>query len=202
MIPARRREILGLAGRALLLLPVFLLAWFFASAPFTWIAGQVARPAIALFADAPVAMSLDGPRLRYEVTLEMPYRPGGASPAVVAEPQVVAGQYTFGIALFLALVVAARRESGRAAGIVAGAAALVVLPAFGVAFDVLRQLGSSAELQPFLRWAPMTREAIALGYQVGSLLLPALAPVAVWLYLARGLWAPSELDTASPSNRS
>lgn len=202
MIPARRREILGLAGRALLFLPAFLLAWHFASTPLAWIAGKVATPAIALAADATVALSLDGSRLRYAVTLEMPYRPGGPSPAVVAEPQVVSGQFTFGIALFLALVAAARRDSGRAAGILVGAAGLVVLPAFGVAFDVLRQLASSPELQPFLRWSPLTREAIALGYQVGSLLLPALAPVAVWLYLARGLWAPFGVDTASPSMRS
>jgi hypothetical protein len=199
---ARRREVLGLAGRALLLLPVFLLAWHLASTPLAWIAGRLALPAIALVADGKVALSLDGSRLRYAVTLEMPYRPGGASPAVVAEPQVVAGQFTFGLALFLALVAASRRESGRAAGIVAGAAGLAMLPAFGVAFDVLRQLGSSPELQPFLRWSPVTREAIALGYQVGSLLLPALAPVAVWLYLARGLWAPSDADTPSPLNRS
>ena len=53
-----------------------------------------------LAADATVALSLDGSRLRYAVTLEMPYRPGGPSPAVVAEPQVVSGQFTFGIALF------------------------------------------------------------------------------------------------------
>jgi hypothetical protein len=63
-------------------------------------------------------------------------------------------------------------------------------PSFGIAFDALKQLGSTAGLEAFVRWGMGTREFVALGYQVGTLLLPTLGPAAVWLFIARSLWAP------------
>lgn len=187
---ASRRQVLGIAGRALMWLPAFLVAWHFASAPIAWVAGQAARPGIALATGGPVAVKLEGNQLAYAVSLEAPYRPGAASSAIVVEAQVLAGQFTYGLALFLALVAASRRHVFPRWGIAAAFATLAILPAFGIALDVLKQLGMAPALQPLLGWPGGLREAIALGYQVGSLLLPALAPVAAWLLLARRLWMP------------
>jgi len=40
-----------------------------------------------------------------------------------------------------------------------------------------------APLGPVLAWPPALREAVAFGYQAGSLLLPTLGPVALWVAL-------------------
>ena len=185
---AARRQVLLVAGLVLALLPLLLAGWYAAAAPLSWIPAKLATPVIRFVADGPTSMALKDRTLFFTVKLEMAYRPGGA-PRVAADIEVLAAKYTYGIALFLALTLALK-ESRRPLGIAIGAAILVVLPAFGIAFDALKQLGATPGLAPFLAWGAGTREAVALGYQVGTLLLPTLAPVAIWLFLARKLWAP------------
>jgi hypothetical protein len=191
---AARRQLLLVLGRALLLMPLTFAAWYTAAGPLSWIPGRIAAPVIGAIAGGPASMGLQERALVYTVTLEQPYRPGGAS-RVAAEIEVLAAKFTYGIALFLALAVAAK-ESRQPLGIAVGCAALVALPAFGIAFEALKTLGTTPSLEPFLRWGAGTREAIALGYQVGTLLLPTLGPIAIWLALARGLWAPPPLPAA------
>jgi hypothetical protein len=189
---AARRQVVAIAGRALLLLPVFLAAWHFTAIGTSWVAGKVATLPIAMVTDGVVRGAMNGDAVTYAVTLEMPYR-GGETPRVSAEVEVLPRKFTYGIALFLALAFAARESRQRGVAIVFGAAVLLVLPGFGVAFDALKQLGSTAELAPFLRWGGATREAIALGWQAGTLLLPPLAPVVLWLAIVRPIWAPDDL---------
>lgn len=187
MEPGRRR-VLVTVGIALMLLPVFLAGWYAAAAPVGWIAGKLAMPIIRIASEGAPTVELKGRDLLYTVKLEMPYRPGGV-PRVAADIEVNASKFTYGIALFLALALAAK-ESRRPLGIAIGAAILLVLPAFGIAFDALKQMGAAPDLLPFLAWGSGKREAIALGYQVGTLLLPTLAPVAIWLVLGRDAWIP------------
>ena len=183
-----RRRILVAAATALVLLPVFLALWYAAAGPLAWIPGKLALPVIRIASGGTTVMALKARELVYTVKLEMPYRPGGV-PRIAAEVEVAAGKYTYGIALFLALALAAK-DSRRPVGIAIGAAILVALPAFGIAFDALKQLGATRGMAPFLSWGAAMREAIALGYQAGTLLLPTLAPVAIWLVLGRDAWLP------------
>ena len=185
---AGRRRILVVAATALALLPVFLALWYAAAGPLAWIPGKLALPVIRAASGGSTAMILKGRELVYTVKLEMPYHPGGA-PRIAADVEVAAAKYTYGIALFLALALATK-ESRRPVGMAIGAAILVALPAFGIAFDALLQLGATPGLPPFLAWGTAMREAIALGYQASTLLLPTLAPVAIWLVLGRDAWLP------------
>jgi len=187
---ASRREVLFVAGRALLILPAALALWFVLATPLAWVAGKVALLPIRVASDGLVRMELAGGEVAYTAKLEMPYRPG-STPRVEAEVQVNAALYTYGIAFFIALVLAAAESRRNVLGALAGVVVLLLLPAVGIAFDALKQLGSVPALAPFLGWGPAMREFVALGYQVGSLLLPTLGPVAFWLYLARGLWSRS-----------
>ena len=187
MDPARR-HVLWVAARALLLLPVFLTAWYFAAGAFSYAAGKAALPIIRVVSGGGATMELKDRVPLYTVKLEMPYRRGGV-PRVAVDVEVAALKFTYGIALFLALAFAAR-ESRQVLGIVVGCIILVLLPAVGIASDALKQLGSSPQLSEFLRWSGGTREMIALGYQVGTLLLPTLIPVAIWLFLTRAAWMP------------
>jgi hypothetical protein len=195
MTGTTRAAILLVAGRALLLLPVFLALWYFASPALSWVAGKAATPFIRMGTDN-VSMAVRDRSLAYTVTLEKPYGAAGA-PKAVAEFEVLAPKFTYGIALFLALCLAAKESRGRFAGILGGVAVLLVLPGLGIACDALKGVGSVPELQPFIRWGGGARELIALGYQVGTLLLPTLAPVALWLGLARPLWAPVSVESGA-----
>ena len=134
----------------------------------------------------------------YVVEVEGPYRPGGA-PRAEARVDVPAATYTFGSAIFVALALAARgwRQPAR---IAIGLAILLPLPAFGITFDGLRQLGVAPQLGTLLARGSGKREAIALGYQVGSLLLPTLVPMALWLALFPAAWRSSY--TPSPASQS
>lgn len=182
-----RRQAGALFARALLWLPLALGAWHLAAVPLSWIGATLARPAVQAAAGKVAAVKVDGSAALFSVELEEPYRAGAAPRRALADLEVKPRLYTFGLALFLALGLAAR-ESRRPAALAAGTAVLLVVPAWGITFDVLRQLAASPQLAPFIAWPPWAREAIALGYQVGSLLLPTLVPVALWLAIARGFW--------------
>ena len=189
-----RRQVFLVAGRALLLLPFLLAVWYFAGTPITWVPAKLAVPIVQSISGGLVTAVQKGRTIDYIVKLEMPYRPGG-TPRVAAEIEVQAAKFTYGIALFLALALAAK-ESRQGVGILLGCAALLAVPAIGIAFDALTQLGMTNGMDVFLRWSGGTREGIALGYQVGTLLLPTLSPVALWLFLARQLWAPEPVPAA------
>lgn len=187
-----RRKALALFGRALLWLPLCLAAWYFASVPISWVGATLARPAINAAAGKIDAMKLEAATVTYSVRLVEPgYQRGRAPLEAVVDVEVKPRLYTFGLPFFLALALAAR-ESRRVSAILAGTAVLAVVPAWGIAFDALRQLGAAAAVAPFLAWPGWTREGIALGYQLGSLLLPTLVPIALWLAAARAFWAAPE----------
>ncbi len=202
-----RKDVLALLGRTLLWLPLTLAGWYFAAPVLDDIAGRMAKPAIA----APVNAKVTGyaykdRAVEYGLTLYAPYRMGQRPmPPLLVDVEVKASLYTFGIALFLALSLALR-ETRRPASLFIGCAVLVVLPTWGVAFDALKQLGSTASLQPLLAWPAWGREAIALGYQVGALLLPTVAPIALWAGLNAGTVlrprAPPVMETGIPSPES
>jgi hypothetical protein len=90
-------------------------------------------------------------------------------------------KYGYGLPLFLALLVAARtpRIALRAA---TGWALLLPAQVWGVCFDWLKQAVIDSDAGAF---APLAREAVALGYQFGYLVLPTLVPVLVWAAMNR-----------------
>lgn len=107
--------------------------------------------------------------------------------AVDANPRL----FTYGFALFAAIVLGAR---WRAAwwGLPLGALAVSLVAMWGVAFDLLGHLVRSAP--EALRAHGVTQgtaNLIALGYQLGTLVLPAVAPTVIavgvaWKELAEG----------------
>jgi len=178
-----RQEVLVLALRALAWLPVMLVAWYFASTALAWVPAKIAAPVLGLAGvDVGTVALADGVAV-FEARIALPYRPGVAEVESVAVGiDVKTRTFTFGIALFLALTLALGRPWRPQAAAI-GAAVLVVLPAWSFVFDAMRQLSAVAELGPVLAWPPAMREGIAFGYQVGSLLLPTLGPVAAWIAL-------------------
>ena len=180
------REAAATILRALAWLAPCFVAWSLAAPAIGWLPAKIAAAAIESAAGTVSRSEIEPHAVAYSLELEGAYRPGG-SPRVEATIQVPAATYTFGIAIFAALALAARgwRLPAR---IAFGAALLLPLPAVGIAFDALQQLGSVPQLAGVLGWSPIARELIALGYQAGALLLPTLAPIVAWLALFPGAW--------------
>jgi hypothetical protein len=97
--------------------------------------------------------------------------------------------YSYGLPLFAALCLGT--DPRRWAGLLLGAAALVPFLVWGVAFDLLKQvfITHGALAAPDILPTPFERNAIALGYQMGAILLPTAAPAVAWAVVHRAFWA-------------
>ena len=172
----------GFMLRTLGWLPLCFAAWSMAAPYHAIVAGKLSRGLVGVVAPGMVeAVERAGPVLVFVTTVEVRAAPG-QSGALVAEVNPLL--YTYGLALLLALMLAAR---ARWRGLLAGAALLLPFQAAGIAFDFLSQVAITlgpevAARSGIVGWRV---EAIALGYQAGALLMPALAPVMLWAMLCR-----------------
>jgi hypothetical protein len=171
--PSLRRFVL----RAFLWLPPSFAAWHFSSPFHAALAGRLARGLIDQLAPGVVAgLEREGSQLVFVTTLEVHPSPG-LTAVLLAEVNPLL--YTYGLALFVALMLASR---SRWRAILGGSAILLVFQAWGIAFDFLSQLAPSLGMQAAAQAGALDwrREAIALGYQVGALLFPSLMPAVLW----------------------
>lgn len=104
-------------------------------------------------------------------------------------------RYGFGQPLLVALLMASL-ATHRVRKVFFGMVLLMPFQAYGIVMDILKQaalgVGVDAYAQMGLeRWQI---ELIALGYQAGILLLPALVPVMFWLILERTFFAAVVMD--------
>ena len=168
--------------RTLLWLPPCLAAWYFGARIHAAFAGVLARVIASLFAPGIVSgIEQPGVDLVFVTTLEVQSAPGQVGLLV---PEVNPLLYTFGLAFFVALMLAARAPWWK---ILAGAALLLPFQGWGIAFDFLAQVGVrlGPEVAAQAGLAGWRAEAIALGYQVGALILPSLVPVVLWALFSR-----------------
>lgn len=168
--------------RTLLWLPVCLAAWYFGAKPHSAIVGGLSSGLVNLLRPRLVSgFEQAGQNLEFVTTLEVYAAPGQVA---VLVPEVNPLLYTYGLAFFLALMLAARARWG---AILAGAAVLLPFQSWGIAFDFLAQVGIrlGPEVAAQVGVAGWQAEVIALGYQIGSLILPSLVPVVLWAALNR-----------------
>lgn len=168
--------------RILLWLPPCFAAWYFSAHYHAAIAGALARLLVNQFQSGIVsALEQPGIDLVFVTTIEVHPEPGMTA---LMLPEVNPLLYTYGLAFFLALMLAARAKWWK---ILVGAVVLLPFQSWGIAFDFLAQVG--VKLGPevsaqadLLGWR---REAIALGYQIGNLISPSLIPVVLWAVFSR-----------------
>jgi hypothetical protein len=185
-------------------LPVCFAAGYVAAKPHAAIAGRLAWVLVDMLSSGLIsAIEQPATDLVYVTRLAVT-TPAGEHAVLVAEVDPFV--YTFGLPLFVALMLASRARIWK---ILAGAAALLPFQAWGIGFDVLAKLGTQMgpAIAAQVGFSRGGLEAIALGYQVGSLLLPTLMPVVLWAAFCRqqlGMLAPALARTAalSPRDRS
>ena len=91
--------------------------------------------------------------------------------------------YSYGLALFLALMLAARARWWK---VLAGVAILFPFQGWGIGFDFLAQVGAKLGPEVAAQAGLLgAREAIALAYQAGNLLFASLVPVALFVAFSR-----------------
>ena len=90
--------------------------------------------------------------------------------------------YSFGLPLFVALTLAASERSWKR-HLVLGYAALQPIVAWGVLADLLKNVAITAgpAVASQTGFGGWQREAIAFAFQLGSLILPAVAPAVLWV---------------------
>jgi len=171
--------------RVLLWLPLAFGGWFlFAilmATPVAWLS-ELALP--ALFPDLFAGVERHGYLLDIVTRISPPaeYSQGRAGELAFGVNPMI---YGYGIPLFTALVLATAEEDGFRHGWIwiGGMVVLVLVQGFGVTLEALKVvlfgLGPAASGQA--GFSPWQRELVALGYQLGTLVLPAMTPVALWL---------------------
>jgi hypothetical protein len=185
--------------RTLLWLPLCFAAWYFSAHYHAAVVGTLARLLVDQFKSGIVsALEQPGIDLVFVTEIEMPVAPGQFA---VLTPEVNPLLYTYGLAFFLALMLAARAPWWK---ILAGAALLLPFQSWGVAFAFLVQVGillgpKVAAQAGLFGWRS---EFIALAYQVGNLIFPSLIPVVLWALFSRqfiaGLLLRSQTRNTQP----
>jgi hypothetical protein len=181
-IPSVRKFV----AHTFLWLPACFALWYLAAPYHAAIAGAFADILVATLRSGLVSrLEYPGSDVVFVTTLAMPAAPGQAAFLAIEVNTLL---YTYGLALFLALMLAARAPWRR---LLIGAMALLPFQSWGVAFDFLAHVG--VKLGPgisaqagLLGWRA---ETIALCYQVGALILPSLTPVVAWALLNGGFLA-------------
>ena len=105
-------------------------------------------------------------------------------PNAVAEAvlEVDPARYGYGLPILLALLIAAR--SGKfLRKAVLGTLLLIPFQAFTIMMVLLKDLAFKSGAGAQLGYAQWQLELIAYGYQLGVLLIPTVAPIAIWLWL-------------------
>lgn len=185
---------------ALLWLPLAFFLWFWFASPLVWPVIQIAKlvllnawpsliTAVSQGADLLDAQGHVLTHAGYLMQLSSGVLVNAAPPGAAAqfgflEPVVNPMVYGYSLPLLAGLVLATpltRRQ--RAAQLAVGVAVIWLAQAFGVIAETLKSIGLDAGPAgaEAVRRAGLPLELIALCYQFGYLILPALVPAALWI---------------------
>ncbi len=119
------------------------------------------------------------------------FRPPAQSGLVVPAGQVAELVFTinsliygYSIPLYTGLILASPgEEMQKWLRWIVGFVVLSLIQVWGVSFDILKTIAFNlgAEASQLMHLSPIQKEGIVLGYQLGYLVLPAVAPLVLWI---------------------
>jgi len=180
----------GFLLRTILWLLLCLSLWYalagLLAMPVGWLTGALAHLIFPSWAEG---AELSGTHIDLMTSLQMPAQPG-ALPGQVAllTPEADYLTYGYGLPLLSALFLASMPH-GMVTKMLLAALALLPFQIVSVLFAWLKEvaIGAGPAVAAQTGFGEQSREVIALGYQFGTLVLPTLAPVVLWLALDRKL---------------
>ncbi|MCY7387650.1 MAG: hypothetical protein LH481_06250 [Burkholderiales bacterium] len=158
-------------------LPPCFAAWYFIAPYHAAVAGRLARLIVNQLTSGVIsAIEQTGPTLVFVTSIKV--HPAAGQTALLL-PEVNPLLYTYGLALFFALMLAERAVWWK---FFLGVLALLPFQSWGIAFDLLAQLGIQLgpDVSAQAGLSGWQLEAIALCYQLGVLIFPCLVPVMLW----------------------
>lgn len=164
-------------------LPVTFAVWYFGAPALLWPVELLAAGVVhAWFPDLVQAIDLSGGTMTFLTTLRPGQSESGGQVSVDVNPLL----YAYGLPMFAALVLAAR-EPRWPRYLLIGLFALMPFIAWGVLADFLKNvaIGSGPLVASQTGFTSFQRELIAFAFQFGSLILPTVAPAALWVLLHR-----------------
>lgn len=182
--PHSANPITGFALRVVLWLPLCFGGWYFATILIAVALAATLDVAMTwILPDVVAGVARRGNELLVLLRVEAldPASQAVAPTSVMAHP-IDAVKYGYGIPLYTALLLAAPGgESEKMARWLVGLAILLLVQWFGLAVEILKDLVFSLEAaRAWLGASELSREILALAYQLGYLILPSLTPVLVW----------------------
>lgn len=189
---------------AILWLPLAFFVWFWFASPFCWPVIHLAKFVLmhawpSLFTDISQGADLldlqgrvlghPGYLMQISSGVLVNAAPAGSPPQFgFLEPVVNPMIYGYALPLFAGLVLATPlTRLQRTAQIVAGTCLIMITQTFGVIGESLKAVGldAGAEGAKAMQQAGLPLNLIALWYQFGYLILPALVPAVLWIVLNR-----------------
>jgi hypothetical protein len=177
------KAILPFVGRVFLWLAIAFAFWFAAAKPVSLAASWIAGKAVEALSPASVA-GMEYQERHVVLAVEPDYetaRRNAMPPEAVLDVPLSPLVATYSLPFFLALMLATRPRAP-AWKFAAGLAVLLLLAGVGVGFEALKSLSALAGPTgtPLFAFGQGRREAIALGYQLGSLIVPSVLPLVLW----------------------
>ncbi|MCU7838805.1 MAG: hypothetical protein KZQ94_05450 [Candidatus Thiodiazotropha sp. (ex Troendleina suluensis)] len=184
-------------------LPLCLLIWYFLAPTMTWpLAFLIDWILPMLFPRSIAGIDQLGDRLDVvtnlplpkEVLLQLP--PGSEGDLVFTINPLI---YSYGLPLYTAMLIAVPGvEEVKWHNLMVGLPWLLVAQVWGVSFDILKTLlfTMGPEITQHMAFTSLSMEIVALGYQLGYLILPPVLPVAIWVVLHRGYLSMLVLNSA------
>ena len=193
------------AFKAILWLPLAFVVWFWFAPLWVWPAMLLAKQALlGVWGDLFSAVTLGGEildgggrvvaraghlvQLSTTVMVSVPAGPNGPGGVGVIEPTINPMVYAYSLPLFAGLAMATPLSARRRLFQFAVSLAVIwASQAFGIVAESLKALAfdAGAEGAAAIARAGLAPNAIALAYQFGYLILPAVVPVALWIGLNR-----------------
>ncbi len=173
--------------KVLLLLPVCLAVWYWLltplNTPLAWLSDFILT---SLWGDVIEVIQLIGHQLDVTTSLAPPGEPNNTRATVILEVNPLIYSYSLPFAAALILATPASWVKKLIALLVAYLL-LLLLQSWGVCFYIAKSLlyGHGPEINARLDISQLSQALIGVAYQFGSLILPSLSPIVIWIALFR-----------------
>jgi hypothetical protein len=173
--------------KVLLLLPVCLAVWYWLltplNTPLAWLSDFILT---SLWGDVIEVIQLIGHQLDVTTSLAPPGEPNNTRATVILEVNPLIYSYSLPFAAALILATPASWVKKLIALLVAYLL-LLLLQSWGVCFYIAKSLlyAHGPEINARLSFSVLAQALVGIAYQFGSLILPSLSPIVIWIALFR-----------------